>query len=179
MILYSDAHTKNLESAGQWTACVEYLYCMWKTNRGNAHLFLKLSVDTWYTLTLDGPELTLRKAEFDLLEQILTEAYHYFITSFSTETDCQWLFGYMMTTRTDLFLASGLEYSVIEQQGDDLIAKARSNGSVLAQLLYALGKSSGRDIRKSRETVKKHIDEYFDVTQAVDKYLIEMLMVDA
>lgn len=178
MILYSDAYTNNLESAGQWIACVEYLYCMWKTNQKSVPLFLKLSVDTWYTLTLDGPELALRKTEFDMLEQILIEAYRYFIASFSTEADCQWLFGYMMTVRTDLFLASGLEYSAIEQQGKALIDKARSNGSVFAQLLYALEKCSNRSIKRSREAVKEHLEEYFDVAQVVDKYFVEMLMTD-
>lgn len=178
MILYSDAHTKMLESAGQWIACVEYLYGKWELNKEGISLFLKFVIDTWYTLTLDGPELSLNKEESDVLNQMLYKSYSFFRTSFSHDENCQWLFGYMMTVRTDLFLDSGLEYTEIEQQGKALIKKASKNGNMFAQLLYAVENCSKKEIEKYREKVREHISEYFDESQEVDKYFIEMLTTD-
>ena len=178
MILYSDAHTEMLESNGQWIICIEYLHGKWKGNKENISLFLKFVINTWYTLTLDGPELSLKKEEFITLSQMLNKSYSFFRTSFSHDKNCQWLFGYMMTVRTDLFLNSGLEYTEIEQQGEALIEKASKNGNMFAQLLYAVEKCSKKEIKKCREKVKEHISEYFDESQEADKYFIEMLTTD-
>ena len=125
-----------LESTGQWSTCIEYLHDKWKVNKENIPLFLKLAVNTWYTLTLDGPELSLKKDESDALIQVLNESFNFFNTSFSHDENCQWLFGYMMTVRTDLFLNSGLEYTAIEERGEALIEEASKNGNMFAQLLY-------------------------------------------
>lgn len=78
MILYSDAHTKMLESNGQWITCIEYLHDKWKVNKEDISLFLKFAVNTWYTLTLDGPELSLKKEESDVLNQMLNKSYSFF-----------------------------------------------------------------------------------------------------
>lgn len=178
MILYSNAHTKMLESNRQWITCIEYLHNKWEVNKENIALFLKLAVNTWYTLTLDGPELSLNKDESDALNQVLIESYSFFRTSFSHDENCQWLFGYMMTVRTDLFLDSGLEYNAIEQQGETLIEKASKNGNLFAQLLYAVENCSKKEIQKYREKVREHIAEYFDESQEADKYFIEILTTD-
>lgn len=167
-----------LESNGQWITCIEYLHGKWKGNKENISLFLKFVINTWYTLTLDGPELSLKKEEFIILSQMLNKSYSFFRTSFSHDKNCQWLFGYMMTVRTDLFLNSGLEYTEIEQQGEALIEKASKNGNMFAQLLYAVEKCSKKEIKKCREKVKEHISEYFDESQEADKYFIEMLTTD-
>ena len=163
MILYSDAHTEMLESNGQWITCIEYLHDKWKVNKENLSLFLKLAVN---------------KDESDALSQVLNESYSFFRTSFSNDENCQWLFGYMMTVRTDLFLNSGLEYTAIEQQGEALIEKAHRNGNMFAQLLYAMENYSNKNIKKYREKVKEHISDYFDESQEADKYFIEILTTD-
>lgn len=178
MILYSNAHTKMLESNGQWITCIEYLHNKWRVNKENISLFLKLAVNTWYTLTLDGPELSLKKDESEELSRALNEAYSFFRASFSHDENSQWLFGYMMTVRTDLFLNSGLEYTVIEQRGEALIKKASINGNMFAQLLYAVENCSKKEIEECREKVKGHISEYFDENQEVDSYFIEILTTD-
>ena len=178
MILYSDVHTKMLESNGQWFTCIEYLHDQWKMNKEDISLFLKIAVNTWYTLTLDGPELSLKKEEFDALNQMLNQSYSFFRTSFSHDENCQWLFGYMITVRTDLFLNSGLEYTAIEQQGEALIEKASKNGNMFAQLLYAVENCSKKEIEKYREKVREHISECFDESQEADRYFIEVLTTD-
>ena len=164
-----------LESNGQWITCIEYLYGKWKVNKKDISLFLKFVINTWYTLTLDGPELSLKKEEADALNQMLNKSYSFFRTSFSYDENCQWLFGYMMTVRTDLFLNSGLEYTEIEQQGEALIEKASKNENMFAQLLYAVENCSKKEIEKYREKVRKHILEYFDDSQEIDRYFIEIL----
>ena len=118
MILYSDEYTRKFEFEGKWIHCVQYLHEKWTAERKNISLFLKLSVDAWYTLTLDGPELSLKKGEYDTLTDMLCNCFEYFNATFSTNENCQWLFGYMMEVRTDLFLNSGLEYNTIEQMGN-------------------------------------------------------------
>lgn len=151
------------------------MYEKWTAERKNVSLFLKLSVSTWYTLTLDGPELSLKKGEYDTLTDTLCNCLKYFNATFSTNENCQWLFGYMMEVRTDLFLDSELEYTAIEQQAKALIEKASKNGNIFAQLLYAEGNCSKKEIKKYREKVREHISEYFDESQETDKYFIEIL----
>ena len=53
MILYSDEYTRKLELEGKWIDCVRYSHEKLTADRKNVSLFLKLSVNTWYTLTLD------------------------------------------------------------------------------------------------------------------------------
>ena len=177
MILYSDEYTRKLEFNGKWLNSIQYLHEKWVAERKNISLFLKLSINVWYTLTLDGPELSLRKDEYDTLTRMLCNCLEYFKSSFSDSENCQWLFGYMMEVRTDLFLNSGSEYSTIEQTGKSLIEKASNSENMFAQLLFALDNCSEKEIERRREKVKEHISEYFDNSQKVDQYFIEILTV--
>ena len=172
MILYSDEYTRKLELEGKWIDCVRYSHEKLTADRKNVSLFLKLSVNTWYTLTLDGPVLSLKKGEYDTLTDMLC---HCFNSAFSANENCQWLFGYMMEVRPDLFLNSGVEYTAIEQQGKIQIEKASENGNMFAQLLFALDNRSDKEIERKRKRVSEHISEYFDESQEVDKYFIEIL----
>lgn len=49
---------------------------------------------------------------------------------------------------------------------------------MFAQLLYAVENCSKKEIEKYREKVREHISEYFDESQEVDKYFIEILTTD-
>lgn len=175
MILYSDEYTRKLELEGKWIDCVRYSHEKLTADRKNVSLFLKLSVNTWYTLTLDGPVLSLKKGEYDTLTDMLCHCFKYFNSAFSANENCQWLFGYMMEVRPDLFLNSGVEYTAIEQQGKIQIEKASKNGNMFAQLLFALDNRSDKEIERKRKRVREHISEYFDESHEVDKYFIEIL----
>ncbi len=177
MILYSDEYTRKLEFEGKWINCIHYLYEKWMAERKNISLFFKLSVNTWYTLTLDGPELSLEKDEYDVLTDMLCNCFKYFNDSLYANENFQWLFGYMMEVRTDLFLNSGLEYNTIAQMGKSFIEKASNNENIFAQLLFALDNCSEKEIERRRKKVREHILEYFDDSQEVDQYFIEILTV--
>lgn len=120
MILYSDEYTRKLELEGKWIDCVRYSHEKLTADRKNVSLFLKLSVNTWYTLTLDGPVLSLKKGEYDTLTDMLCHCFKYFNSAFSANENCQWLFGYMMEVRPDLFLNSGVEYTAISNAGESI-----------------------------------------------------------
>ena len=175
MILYSDEYTRKFELERKWIHCVQYLQEKWTAERKNVSLFLKLSVNTWYTLTLDGPELSLKKGEYNTLTDMLCNCFEYFNAAFSANENCQWLFGYMMEVGTVFFLNSGLEYNTIEQRGKSLIEKASNNENLFAQLLFALDNCSDKEIEWRRKRVREHILEYFDDSQEVDQYFIEIL----
>lgn len=175
MILYSNECTRKFEFEGKWINSIQYLREKWTADRKNVSLFLKLSVNIWYTLTLDGPEFSLKKGEYDELIQMLCNCLEYFKVSFFDNENCQWLFGYMMEVRTDLFLNLRLEYNTIEQAGKTLIEKASNSENMFAQLLFALDNCSKKDIERRRKKVKEHISEYFDASQEVDQYFIEIL----
>lgn len=177
MILYSDEYTRKFEAEEKWIDCIRYLHRKWSENKGNVSLFLKLSVNAWYILTLDGPEILLKKSEYDTLIDILCNCFEYFNATFYANENCQWLFGYMMEVRTDLFLNSGLEYNIIEQRGKSLIEKASNNGNLFAQLLFAFDNCSEKEIENRQREVKKHILKHFDNSQKVDRYFIEILTV--
>lgn len=175
MLLFNDESTRNLETNGNWVDCVEYLYCKWKNTKNNVPLLLKLSTTAWFTLTLDGTELSLTKIEYQHLCEVLFETYSFFVAYIKQDENCQWLFGYMMIVRPDLFLKFGLDYIAIEQQGITLIETSGRNGNMFAQLLYAEEKYSKKDIKKCRQKIKEHISEYFDKSQETDNYFIEVL----
>lgn len=80
-------------------------------------------------------------------------------------------------SRNRFFLNSGLEYNTIEQRGKSLIEKASSNENLFAQLLFALDNGSDKEIEWRRKRVREHILEYFDDSQEVDQYFIEILTV--
>lgn len=175
MILFNDEKTNDLEMNGEWIACVGYLIDKWKTSENNISLFLKLAVTAWYSLTLDGSELSLTEKESEFLSKTLYNAYQYFSESLDQDENCQWLFGYMMTVRTDLFLNSGIEYNIINKNGENLIEQASNNRNLFAQLLFATENCSKKKISQCREKVKSHISEHFDDSQEVDQYFIEIL----
>ena len=131
----------------------------------------------WETLALSDISFSLKKGEYDTLTDMLCNCFEYFNATFSTNENCQWLFGYMMEVRTDLFLNSGLEYNTIEQMGKSLIEKASNNENLFAQLLFALDNCSEKEIERRRKKVREHILEYFDDSQEVDQYFIEILTV--
>lgn len=177
MILYSDEYTRKFEFEGKRINCIRYLYKKRTAERRNISLFLKLSVSAWYALTLDGPELSLKKGEYDTLTEMLCNCFEYFDAAFSDNENCRWLFGYMTEVRTDLFLDLELDYSTIEQRGKSLIEKASSNENLSAQLLFALDNCSEKEIERGRKKVREHIFECFDGSQKVNRYFIGFLAV--
>jgi hypothetical protein len=169
VILYNDETTFKHESEEKYVECIDYLYEKWKANKENVTIFIRLSVSTWYALALDGPILTLDKIMYSKLTHILAEVYHFFHSHYANCENCQWLFGYMMEVRTDLFLSTELEYNEIEQVGINLIEQASKNGNVFAKVLS----------RSSNVLTKEQIEEYvrdsFDSTYEIDRYFIEIL----
>lgn len=170
MLLYSDKNTYRLESTNKWVESIYYLQSKWGMDKNNIPLFLKLSVTAWYTLTLDGPELSLKEGENDRIICILTEAFRLFRNVFSHDEHCQWIFGYLMEVRADLFLNTGMEFSEIEKVGKILIRQASKKGNIFAQVFQGVSVSA--------QEIQEWIELSFDSKQEVDRYFIEMLLAD-
>ena len=175
MILYCDIHTKKMEDSDEWKKCVEYLNVKWIHEKNNRSLFLKVAVNSWYTLTLDGVEIELCQKDADSLMQILNQTYLLFQKLFFKDETCEWIFGYMMLVRADLFLNLDSDYIEIEKKGIALLKKACEKENVFAKLIYAIEFSSQKEVKKYRNEVISCIDKYFDAKQKVDSYFIEML----
>lgn len=175
MIWYSDEKIQKFEINGDWIDCVKYIHGKWKARKDDVAILLKLTVTAWYALTLDGPELSLSASEYEFLCKILCETYHYFLNELGQKENCQWIFGYMMEVRADLFHFIGLEYDAIEQKGRQLIAKSSENGNEIANLLSASDNRMKKAVRNAQKQIKEHILECFDEANEVDKYFIEML----
>lgn len=168
MILYSDENTQKFETTNNWIESVNYLQSKWEADKMNKPLFLKLAVTAWYILTLDGPELSLKKDEKDRLVQTLMETFSLFKDAFSHDENCQWIIGYLMEVRADLFLKTGLGYSEIEDLGKTLIAQSSKQGNIFAQTFQG--------ITVSAQEVKRSVKNFFDSKQEVDRYFVEMLL---
>lgn len=160
---------------GEWIQNITYLKNKWSFDKNNPSLFLKLSTTAWYVLTLDGPELSLTQKEYDELTEILCQCYHDFISLFEKDNTCQWVFGYMMTVSPLFFLKSKFSYSTIEETGKKLIKQASDNGNIIAKLLNTIDKISSKEIYRYRIFIKEHMNEYFDDSQEIDRYFIEIL----
>ena len=174
MILYRDKQIIEYESSGYWAENIKYQLKLWKENQRNEALFLKLSATCWYSLTLDGVEVSLSDFERKEIGESLHDCFEFFQFTFSENYTCQWMFGYMMEVRPDLFFISGLDYKKVEEMGRLLIKKSALQGNVLAKLLD--GKKHLINIfPKRKASVKKHISECFDDVTEVDKYFVEIL----
>lgn len=177
MILYSDNQTQSFENKRAWIQNITYVKTKWAYDKNNLSLFLKLSVTVWYTLTLDGPELSLTRNEYADLTEMLYQCYGVFISLFSNDNTCQWIFGYMMTVSPLFFMKTKLSYNTIEETGKKLIKQASDNGDMIAKLLNTLDKISCKDIYKYQIFIKEQINEYFDASQEIDRYFIEILTI--
>lgn len=174
MILYRDKQIIEYEYSGRWVENVKYLLELWEANRKNEALFLKLSTTCWYSLTLDGVEVSLIDFERKEIGEALRSCFEFFQLTFSENDTCQWIFGYMMETRPDLFFVCGLDYKNVEEMGRLLIKKSTLQGNVLAKLLD--GKKRLTNIfPKQKASLKKYISECFDEVTEVDKYFVEIL----
>lgn len=174
MILYRDKQIMEYEYSGRWVEDVKYLFKLWEANRKNEALFLKLSTTCWYSLTLDGVEISLIDFEREEIGETLRSCFEFFQLIFSENNTCQWMFGYMMETRPDLFFVCGLDYKNAEEMGRLFIKKSTLQGNVLAKLLG--GKKHLTNIfPKQKASLKKYISECFDGVTEVDKYFVEIL----
>lgn len=176
MILYRDRQIMEYECSGRWVENVKYLLELWEENQNNEALFLKLSTTCWYTLTLDDVELSLIDFEREEVGEILRGCFEFFQLAFSENATCQWLFGYMMEVRPDLFWVCGTDYKNAEEMGRLFIRKSALQGNRLAKLLD--GRKPLLDVfSKEKVNIKKHIDECFDGGTEVDKYFAEILTI--
>ena len=180
MLFYNDECTRNYEENGNWINCVRYLFGRWSNDKDNIPLFLKLATTTWYTLTLDGFELTIANDDSQFLDEVLCNVYNYFDNYQKQNETCEWIFGYMMDVRTDLFLVCISvvcisDYDQIKQKGNALIEKAADSGNVYARLLNALEDGNKKEIVKLRKQVDATLSDDFDVSQEVDSYFVEIL----
>lgn len=174
MILYRDECITEYEQSGQWTNNIKYLTDCFKAQPKNEAVFLKLSVTIWYCLTLDGVELSLFASERESLGQKLRECFDFFVTEFFENDTCQWMFGYMMEVRPDLFFSLDMEYNEIEEQGKNFIKKSALQGNELAKILG--GKKTNRNLTsKYKKFLKEKIAESFDESAVVDSYFFEIL----
>ena len=87
----------------------------------------------------------------------------------------QWIFGYMMEVRPDLFLNCGLEYSDIEKTGKSVIHSSRNKGNILAKLLDDNEYQSLNIVAQYSNNIKTYLTECFDDLWEVDRYFIEIL----
>lgn len=174
MILYRDKQIIEYESSGYWAENIKYLLKLWKVNQQNVALFLKLSTTCWYSLTIDGVEVSLSDFERKEIGESLHDCFEFFQFTFSENDTCQWMFGYMMEVRPDLFSISGLDYKKVEEMGRLLIKKSTLQGNVLAKLLDGK-KHLSNILPKQKASVKKYISECFDDVTEIDKYFVEIL----
>lgn len=174
MILYRDKHIIDYEYSGRWMENVKYLLELWEANQKNEALFLKLSTTCWYSLTLDGVEVSLNDFDKEEISATLRNCFQFFQLFLCENDTCQWIFGYMMETRPDLFFVCELSYENAEKMGRLLIKKSELQGNILAKLLN--GKKHLTNIFPvQKASLKKHICECFDEATEVDKYFNEIL----
>lgn len=149
MLLYCDNNTKEYEKNGQWMKCIEYLYDKWQINNYDRSLFLKLSINTWYALIMDGCLFNLTNEEKERLNEKLLNLFGFFEISFRDDSNCQWMFGYMIEIGTHLFLSYNNEN--IEEEGKKLIIESAKSGNLIAEYLLKNEKCNKReflDLRK-------------------------------
>lgn len=175
MLLYNDEYTRNFEKTGNWINCIKYLFDRWSNDKDNVSLLLKLATTSWYTLSLDGLELSIPKDDSQFLGEVLCDTYHYFDNTQKQNETCEWIFAYMMEVRTDIFLVCTSNYNQIEQAGKALMEKAADSGNVYACLLKAIDDGNKIQIAKLRKKVNATLSDDFDVSQEVDRYFFEML----
>lgn len=175
MIFYFDEEIQQLEIKEKWIESVRYLHRLWIKNKDDVRLFRKLSINIWYTLTLDGFQISLSKDEFDTLLKMLSNSLEYFQTVFLDDDVCQWLFGYMIEVGILFIGMLGFNWDEIEKIGKDLIKKSARSGNIIGNILNARNNGTQEDVIKYREKLQKQLKDYFNEESEVDRYFIEIL----
>ena len=177
MLFYSDERTRSLEREEKMIDCVEYLFDKWNGDRNNVPLMLKLAITIWYTFDMDGKELSLTREEQYYLGNMMNNVYCYFMRHRARDENCQWVFSYIMTVRTENFLYCISDLLLIEKIGACLNELSAEAGNVFAQYFEALENFG----RKSKEMIKyqkraiEQIPNTFDESQEIDRYFIRIL----
>lgn len=178
MVFYSDKKVEEYESQEKWIESVGYLHRLWINNQNNLLLFRKLAINVWYTLTLDHCSISLENEERDELLNLFLECFQYFYTNHFNDSNCQWLFGYMLEVRTDLIYMLGFKWDDMVSKGKDLIKVSAESGNVIANILHARNLELKEEIKKYREKLKSKLSDYLNEKLEVDNYFVWILFAD-
>ena len=95
---------KQLEKEHKWKQVISLLKNNWCQDKNNIDIMLRLAMECWYILSnWDILDLESSYLEFDSIQSILIETYHYFLNTHSKDDKCLSIFGYMMSLFPNYF----------------------------------------------------------------------------
>lgn len=175
MLFYNDIYTIENEKTKHWFDNVEYLLKKHEITKESEPIFLKLSTTIWYCLTLEGIDLFFEVKDRNWLMKLLCNCFEFFEAKFIKSDTCQWVFGYMMEVRPDLFLSTNFDYNFIEQKGQQLIKLSANSGNIFAKVFNNTAVSKKSMLFKNKKEIEHRITECFDKSSIVDNYFVEMI----
>lgn len=178
MVFYFDKMLEEYESQEKWIESVRYLNRLWINNQNDLLLFRKLAINAWYTLTLDHCSIFLTNEETDELLNLLLECFQYFYTNYFNDSNCQWLFGYMLEVRTDFICMLGFNWDAMVSKGNELIKDSAKSGNIIANILYARNLELKEEMKKYQEKLKSKLSDYLNEKREVDNYFVGILFTD-
>lgn len=163
-----------LEKKGKWSNALSLLYNMWKEDRDNLGLLLRVGTECWYRLTYWDHDCDYKRVSFNWAEftQPLHEVTKYGLERFGKCSAFLWIFGYMIKVFPYYFSEESDEYTFLEQKGIDMIKLAYSiePDNRLIEILINRYVENEDDPDATESNIKSDIDYAFDGNTVIEEY---------
>ena len=183
MIFIEIQNLQELEKEHKWKQVISLLQNNWCQDRNNIDIMLRLATECWYILSnWDILDLESSYLEFDSIQSILIETYHYFLNTHSKDDKCLSIFGYMMSLFPNYFYdghdKTGKMFFEYENQGKDMLKLAYRNEpeNMFYKALY-LGATSklSKLIESTKKELRYILPNLFPNNTEIEKYFREVL----
>lgn len=174
-IFYNDKMLDEYEKSERWDKSILYLTEKLKDTNVKKDVLLRLSVQSWYILTFWDCCMPIEKLQRSMFEISLKNSYKIFRKFLYNDSDCLWVFGYLMSVNQLDFSFIENDILTIESLGISLIYEAYNcdPNNKLAEILFLENKGEKKQCRKKKEKLELHIRECFPSNSEVDKYFLE------
>lgn len=173
-VFYTDEELDELEHNGQWEESVVYLKKLWEETPSQRNLLYRYAVQNWYAFTYKEQSGIESKEQRNALKANLKEAHNYAKEHCWSDSNCLWLFGYMMETNPFAFVSVITYIDETKMNGRKLIndAAEMEPENLLAQV-EQLAEDKKMIYKKKKKQLAPNLREYFPSNSAVDKYFLE------
>ncbi len=171
---YSDEELDEMEHNGQWEESVKYLKQKWEAAPYQKNVLYRYAAQNWYAFTHKEETGMDGKDQKNMLKTNLKEALNYAKEHCWEESDCLWLFGYMMQTGPFAFVAVITYLEDTKNEGRELVNTAAGMipENILAQVTQLADEKRGA-FKKKKKQLAPNLEDYFPTQSALDRYFRE------
>lgn len=169
----------SLEEDEKWEEARQYIWDLWKANKEDVNVLVRLGTECWYVLMLWDSEIYTSALNYQRFQENLIEVTQYGLERFSNNSLFLWTFGYMISMFPTLFYKGGEENSYLlwEKTGEEMLEKASRicSEDLIIRLLFYGTRKANKSYFMLRKSIQKLLPERFPGNSKIEKYFLEIL----